>query len=103
MKGRVSTIGYIEAQTMLDAFASVGTVAFDLTCTDCSGEKVSFRRGVCLADLTRTMPAMLDTAPASQHNIIVRPHAPAATLIQLADVRAIDRLAPAVFLALETS
>ena len=67
--------GHIEAQAMLDAFASVGATRFDVTWTTRAGEKEWFRRSVSLAELTRTLPAMLDThAPAKQRNIIVRPH-----------------------------
>ena len=53
----------------------------------------------------RTLPAMLDAAPAKQRNVIVRPHGPGVTFIQLDDLKAdqLARLAPAVFLTLETS
>jgi RepB DNA-primase from phage plasmid len=58
-----------------------------------------------LADLVRILPTMLDGAPDKQRNIIVRPHGPAVTFIQLDDLKALglDRIAPAVFLILETS
>ena len=58
-----------------------------------------------LADLVRTLPAMLDSAPGKQRNVIVRPHGPGVTFIQLDDLKAANlaRLAPAVFLTLETS
>src|SRR5271156_5311803 len=97
-------IGHIEAQAMLDAFASVGATRFDVTRTTRAGDKEFFRRGVSLADLARTLPAMLDSA-AAQRNVIVRPHGPAVTFIQLDDLKAdnLTRLAPAVFLTLETS
>jgi hypothetical protein len=48
----------IEAQRMLEAFASVGATRFDMTWTNAGGEKKEFRRGVPLADLRRTLPAM---------------------------------------------
>ena len=90
---------------MLDAFASVGASRFDVTWTTRAGDKEWFRRGINLPDLTRTMPAMLRSAPDMQRNIIVRPHGPAVTFIQLDDLKALslDRIAPAVFLILETS
>jgi hypothetical protein len=90
---------------MLDTFASVGATHFDVTWTNRAGEKEWFRRGVSLADLTRTLPAMLDNAPAKQRNVIVRPHGPEVTFIQLDDIALpqLVRLAPAVFLILETS
>jgi len=98
-------IGHSAAQAMLDAFASVGASRFDLTWTNAAGDKELFRRGVSLAELTRALPAMLDAAPVKQRNIIVRPHGPGVTFIQLDDLKAdqLARLAPAVFLALETS
>ena len=98
-------IGHIEAHAMLDAFASVGATRFDVTWTTRAGDKEWFRRGVSLADLTRTLPAMLDSAPGKQRNVIVRPHGPFVTFIQLDDLKAgnLPPLAPAVFLTLETS
>ena len=97
--------GHAAAQAMLDIFASVGAARFDLTWTNAAGDKELFRRGVNLAELTRALPAMLDAARARQRNIIVRPHGPGVTFIQLDDLKAdqLARLAPAVFLALETS
>jgi RepB DNA-primase from phage plasmid len=90
---------------MLDAFASVGATHFDVTWTSRAGDKERFRRNVSLADLTRTLPAMLERAPAHQRNVIVRPHGPGVTFIQLDDIAQpnLARLAPAVFLSLETS
>ncbi len=97
--------GHIEARVMLEAFASVGATRFDVTWTTRAGDKEWFRRGVNLADLRHTLPAMLDNAPAKQRNIIVRPHGAAVTFIQLDDLAPANlaRLSPAVFLILETS
>jgi hypothetical protein len=94
-----------EAQAMLDAFASVGATRFDVTRTTRGGDKEEFQRGVRLAELGRTLPHMLDTATARERNVIVRPHGPGVTFIQLDDLAAdtLPRLAPAVFLTLETS
>ena len=81
-----------EAQQMLDAFASVGATRFDVTWTTRSGEKEWFRRRLQLAELARTLPAMLDNAAtASERNVIVRPHGPGITFLQLDDLKA-DRL-----------
>ena len=94
-----------EARRMLDAFASVGATQFDVTWTTRSGDKDEFRRGMQIADLARTMPALLDAAITRERNLIVRPHGPGIAFLQLDDLAA-DRLpaiAPAVFLALETS
>jgi hypothetical protein len=90
---------------MLDAFASVGAVRFDVTWTTAQGKPRRYDEGVSLADLTRTMPALLDNATRQQRNLIVRPDGPGVTFMQLDDLTA-DRLqpiAPAVFLTLETS
>ena len=98
-------IGQKEAQAMLDAFASVGATQFDLTITSRSGAKESFRRGVKLADLSRALPAILDSATRQQRNVIVRPHGLGVSFIQLDDLTPamLARLAPAVFLILKTS
>src|SRR5277367_4817204 len=97
--------GHNEARAMLDAFASVGATQFDVTWTTRGGAKDGFRRGVKLADLTPALPAMLDDATRKQRNLIVRPHGQAVTFIQLDDLApaTLARLAPAVFLTLQTS
>src|SRR5271170_4893271 len=97
--------GHNEARAMLDAFASVGATQFDVTWTTRGGAKDGFRRGVKLADLARALPAMLDDATRKQRNLIVRPHGQAVTFVQLDDLApaVLARLAPAVFLALQTS
>ena len=97
--------GATEARAMLDAFASVGAVRFDVTWTDAAGDKQRFRRGVPLAELTRAMPAIIADTTSRRHNVIVRPEGPGVTFIQLDDLEApaLQRLAPAVFLTLETS
>lgn len=94
-----------EAQAMLDIFASVGADHFDVTRTTAAGDKDWFRRGVSLADLARTLPAMLDGATAEQRNVIIRPHGPGVSFLQLDDLAAdkLPALRPAVFLTLETS
>jgi hypothetical protein len=90
---------------MLDAFASVGATRFDVTWTTLAGEKEWFRPGMSFEDLARDLPRMLDEAPGKQRNVIVRPHGPAVTFIQLDDLApaTFARLAPAVFLTLQTS
>ncbi len=97
--------GHLAAQAMLDSFASVGATHFDLTRTTRVGQKKSFRPNVSLAELASILPAMLDHSAARQRNVIVRPHGSGVTFIQLDDLNAekLARVAPAVFLALETS
>jgi DNA primase RepB-like protein len=100
-----ASTAHAEAQAMLDAFASVGARTFDVTWTTRAGDKESFRRGVSLADLAPALRGMLDTATAGERNLIVRPHGPGVSFLQLDDLAAdkLARLAPAVFLILETS
>jgi hypothetical protein len=97
--------GHADALAMLDIFASVGARRFDVTWTTVAGEKEWFRRSMSLPDLRAVVPAMLDGAPSKQRNIIVRPHGPKITFIQLDDLKAdqLALLAPAVFLIIETS
>ena len=90
---------------MLDAFASVGATQFDLTVTTRAEEKETFRRGVRLGDLSRALPSILTSAISKQRNVIVRPHGPSVSFVQLDDLKAdkLAQLAPAVFLILKTS
>ena len=100
-----TTAAHIAAHDMIDTFRSVGATRFDVTLTTAAGEKDSFRRGVSLSDLTRTLPGILDAAATTQRNVIVRPHSPNTVFVQLDDLKAaqLAPLAPAVFLTLETS
>ncbi len=90
---------------MLDAFASVGARAFDLTVTDLAGGKVAFRGNRPLDHLRDDLPALLREAGGRQQNVIVRPRPGAAALVQLDDLdaAAAERLRPAAFLVLCTS
>jgi hypothetical protein len=93
------------ARAMLDAFASVGATSFDVTWTTTQGKPRRFDEGVSLADLARRIPDELDKATRQQRNLIVRPEGLGVTFMQLDDLTAdrMQRLAPAVFLTLETS
>jgi hypothetical protein len=93
------------AQTMLDAFASVGATHFHVTWTTLAGEKEQFRRSVPHAELHRTIPGILDAATTRQNSVTIRPHGDGVTFIQLDDLKAdqLPRIAPAVFLITETS
>jgi RepB DNA-primase from phage plasmid len=97
--------GHLAAQAMLDSFASVGATHFDVTWTNAAGDKQHFRRNVSLAEFRRALPARLDEAILQQRNLIVRPHGPGVTFVQLDDLKAerLAAVAPVVFLALETS
>src|SRR3954471_3563397 len=97
--------GQAAALAIIDSFTSVGTTRFDVTLTTRAGRKDWFRRGMPLADLRRELPNMLNAATKLEHNVIVRPHGTNRAFIQLDDLKAdqLMLLAPAVFLALETS
>lgn len=91
-----------EAQRMLDVCASVGARAVDLTLTTAAGEKDWFRRNLPLAELGRMLPAMLDDATAKKRNVIIRPHGPETSLLQLDDLKA-HQLPAVAFIEIETS
>src|SRR3954452_13653987 len=93
------------ARAMLNCFASVGASHFDVTATMRNSEKDWFRRNVPLAELTHTLPGMLNSAISSERNVIVRPHGAGVAFLQLDDLAAdrLPALAPAVFLTLQTS
>ena len=93
---------HTEAQRMLDICASVGAHAGDLTLTSSGGEKEWFRRNLSLAELARMLPAMLIDAAQRKRNVIIRPHGPEVTLLQLDDLKA-HQLPAVAFAAIETS
>lgn len=97
--------GVTDALAMLDLFASVGATRADLTLTTSDGVKDSFRRNVGLKDLRRALPDILEAAIDCGRNVILRPHGPGVGFIQLDDLKTdtLSHVAPAVFLALETS
>jgi hypothetical protein len=121
------------AQRMLDIFASVGAERFHVTWTNSAGHPRR-PRGLCtrirarsdwllqsptnpdwidavhieaisFADIERIVPAMLETASIERLNLIIRPHGPGVSFVQLDDLSSdkLPPLAPAVFLTLETS
>jgi hypothetical protein len=98
--------GHAAARAMLDLFASVGATRFDVTWTSAAGEEQNFRRNCMTAYLARILSAVLDDAAKKQRNVIVRPRGGSGvTFVQLDDLDAdkLARVAPAVFLILETS
>lgn len=105
MAGDDTTTAQRDARAMLDAFASVGATSFNLTWTNSAGEPRRSRKGVSLAEITRAMPGMLESAIAERRNLIVRPYGRGVSFIQLDDLTAdkLPRIAPARFLTLETS
>lgn len=94
-----------EARRMLDIFASVGARAVDVTWTNSTGDPRRFRKNVSLTDLARTMPGILDSAGRQQRNVIVRPHGPGVSFVQLDDLAGdqLARVSPVAFVVVETS
>jgi hypothetical protein len=88
------TPGHSEARRMLDICASVGARAVDLTVTNSAGDKEQFRRDVALADLARTLPAILDNAGRRMRNVIVRPHGSGVTFLDDLDAGKLGPLRP---------
>jgi len=94
-----------QALAMLDAFASVGVTAFDLTLTSLEGEPRRFNPNHSIDDLRRSIGLMLEDAERDQQNVIIRPRSKTATLIQLDDLTSetAGKLAPLSFMVLLTS
>jgi hypothetical protein len=98
-----------QALQLLQAFASVGVQAFDLTLTNLEGQKLlhGYYGRRSLHQLRHTIAPLLRAATAYQHNVIVRPRPSprAALLVQLDDLAEpeIRRLAPVSLVMLQTS
>jgi len=94
-----------EAFRMLDTFASVGAIHFDLTHLDIEGEKRGFRPQQTLAQVKNSLPKLFPGAKARQNNIIVRPYGERVHFVQLDDLDAagLARVGEATFLTLQTS
>jgi hypothetical protein len=98
--------GHAAALAMVDTFTSVGATCFDVTWTNADGEQQAFRGRCKTAYLARILPAVLDDAERKQRNVIMRPRGGmGVTFVQLDDLGEdrLERVAPAVFLTLETS
>jgi hypothetical protein len=63
-----------------------GAARFNVTWTNSAGEPRLSRKGVGSAEITRTMPAMLDAAIADRLNLFVRPYGRGVSFIQLDDL-----------------
>ena len=94
---------------MLNAFASVGVQAFDLTFLDLDGkqlERGGFLRNRSVGQLRHAIGPLLREKAAQHHNVIIRPHkTERAQLIQLDDLTrdGAHRVAPHAFLLFRTS
>jgi RepB DNA-primase from phage plasmid len=94
-----------KALAMLDAFARIGTTAFDVTLTNLDGEKTLFQPKRSLDELRRTIAKRLEAAASLKQNTIIRPRSTTATLIQLDDLNRaqVGQIAPHAFLVICTS
>jgi RepB DNA-primase from phage plasmid len=90
---------------MLDIFASVCARAVDITWTTEAGEKREFRRNTPFDELLPLLPAILAKAAEHRRNVIVRPHGPGVSFVQLDDLAGdqLARVAAVAFLVVETS
>jgi hypothetical protein len=93
------------ALAMLNAFASVGALSFDITLTDVKGTKLKFRRNHKVETLRRIVGAMLLQSQRDQNNLIIRPRSTMARLVQLDDLDAekAKQMAPHAFMIVRTS
>jgi hypothetical protein len=93
------------ALAMIDALASAGAAAFEVTVTNIHGELVHFHGGRSPAAIRSELPRLLASATESQYNVIVRPYGRSNQLIQLDDLgcEIMERLTSVAFLVLETS
>ncbi len=105
MSERAGDTAVGKALTMLDIFASIGAVAFDVTILDIEGAKQHYWPQRNLTELRRTISTQLDNATRTQTSIVLRPRSPTNAPIQLDDLTAsqIETLTPHAFLVLETS
>ena len=87
MANHSAQTGHDEALAMLDAFASTGATHFDVTWTKADHQPLRYDEAVGLADLARTLPAILDHAARQTRNVIVRPLGPGVTFTQLDDIK----------------
>jgi hypothetical protein len=95
-----------EANRMLDVFASVGAMHFDVTFLGIDREKRGFRKEQSVLQLKNSLPKLLPGLTERQNNLIIRPHAKeGVALIQLDDLdaAALERVKDVAFLTLATS
>jgi DNA primase RepB-like protein len=94
-----------EAYKMLDTFASVGAMHFDVTFLDIDGQKRGFRAQQSVRQLRNSLPQLIPGLEERQQNIIVRPTCEKYQIVQLDDLsyEQLKPLAAVSFLILETS
>jgi hypothetical protein len=96
-----------KALDMLDAFASVGVRAFDVTMTDIKGDKLprGFQANRGVDQLRAIIGLLIERATRARENFIIRPRSTAASLVQLDDLtaEAVASIARHAFMVLCTS
>lgn len=96
-----------KALDMLNAFASVGVRAFDVTITDIKGDKIprGFQANRGVDQLRASIGLLLEKATRARENFIIRPRSTGTTLIQLDDLTAAATAAIGrhAFMVLQTS
>lgn len=94
-----------EASRMVDTFASVGAMRFNLTFTDIDGESCGFRRDQTARQLRTSLPHLLPGLTERHQNLIARPMSDKVTFVQLDDLKTdqLHALSPVSCLILETS
>jgi hypothetical protein len=94
-----------KALAMLNAFASVGATAFDVTSTNIDEQKTGFHANRSVDELRRSMTRRLETATRLKENLIIRPRSTTATVIQLDDLNRekAGQIAPHAFMVICTS
>jgi hypothetical protein len=93
------------ALAMLDAFASVGATAFDVSLTDIEEAPKRFEPKRSLDELRRTIAKRLETASRARLNVIIRPRSATALLVQLDDLddAKAERMETYAFMTVRTS
>jgi RepB DNA-primase from phage plasmid len=105
--GQGRTADPCKALAMLNAFASVGATAFDVSLTDIEQEPVKGlqRPGENIEQLRRRIGRDLQDGERNRHNVIIRPRSTTALLVQLDDFSAAktERMEPFAFMTVNTS
>lgn len=75
-----------DARLMVTALHKGGADRFDLTLKDVVGEKVKFQRRISVDSFRRRLEGLLEEAERRTWSVIIRPHSPDTTFIQLDDL-----------------
>jgi hypothetical protein len=105
MTGETENIHAGAAQTMLDAFTSVGVNRFVLTWRTLQDEEIAVRKHWSAGYIRFSLPRLLSEAEARQLNLIIRPFSPRGFFLQLDDLshETLERVQPLALFTLATS